>query len=88
MPIGNTLYHKHNAKWFQGKKVRTTTELRNGRIVIPKGAHLTIQGKSSGFLLHGMPCDHCGVKVIISKVAPWTVEFVEREDEKPTGQNS
>ncbi len=80
MGIGNALYQKHNAKWFQGKRVRTTTELSNGRIVIPKGSLLTIQGKSSGFLLHGKPCEHCGVKVIISKVEPWAVEFDEGEE--------
>lgn len=76
--IGNKLYQRRTEAWFRGKRVRTLRELRNGYTVIPKGAVLTITRKSSGFLLEGDPCEHCGVRIRISKVSPCEVELVER----------
>jgi hypothetical protein len=56
-----------------GRKVRTTVELRNGWGVIPRDTVMTVQGNRSGLELIAEPCEHCGVRLSITRVSEYDV---------------
>ena len=76
---------------FRGRTVRTTRTITNGYVTIPEGAKATISGQTSrGSTLTFAACSGCGMRPIVSHVAPADIEFVEplvqvdRPHEKPT----
>jgi len=69
-------YRGHTEKWFMGKKVRTLIQMQNGLMVIPEGATCVITRKFGGFNLKSDPCEHCGVRIMISRVHRRDVELV------------
>ncbi len=72
-------YQNNTEKYFIGKKVRTTIKLQNGLLVIPPGSICTITRKFGGFNLVSEPCEHCGVRIRISRVPHIDVELVSKK---------
>lgn len=63
---------------YRGRTVRTTRELTNGYVSIPKGAIATVTGQTPrGSTLVFRPCSCCTMKPIISCIAASDIEFVE-----------
>lgn len=63
---------------YRGRTVRTTRELTNGYVSIPKGAIATVTGQSPrGSTLVFEACSCCTMKPIISRIAAADIEFVE-----------
>jgi hypothetical protein len=69
-------YKKTIEKVFMGKKVRTLIKMQNGFMVIPEGSICTITRKYQGFNLTSEPCEHCGVRIRISRVHRRDVDLV------------
>lgn len=59
------------------RRVRTTRELRNGFVVIPKGAVGRVESYSRGATVVFDACACCGMKPRISRIEPADIEFVE-----------
>ena len=62
-----------------GRKVRTLRELRNYWGMIPAGTVCAVDDNHSGLRLATEPCDHCGVKIYISRVPESDVELLPLE---------
>lgn len=76
-------YKSKTEKYWEGKKVRTLVEMRNGNFVIPKGFILVIDRKYIGFTLKGVnTCDKCGIgqRIYITRVEPTELELVEVQE--------
>ena len=73
--------HPKLKREYEGRRVRTTRELRNGWNVTPKGALATIDYQSpKGSTLLFDPCECCGVRAIISAVDKESIEFIKEQD--------
>lgn len=69
-------YTKTTDKVFVGQKVRLKREMKNGRMVIPAGSICTITRKFGGFNLNNSPCEHCGVRIRITRVPYQDVDLI------------
>lgn len=81
--MNNKQYLRMTATQLKGRKVRLLRDIRTGSMVIPKGSICTIQDKYSGLELDGPACTHCGVRVIVRKVAPQDVDLLYDAQAKP-----
>lgn len=70
-------YNKTTEEDFLGKKVKTLSVLKNGNYEVAKGSVLTIERKHGGFSLLCEACEHCKVRIFITKVQPEDVELVD-----------
>lgn len=61
---------------WQGVRVRTTRDLRNGMVKISRGAIATITRKFSGFEIEVEPCPRCKVGARVTRVPPDALERV------------
>lgn len=59
-----------------GARVRTTRAIRNHHFEIPEGTVMAVTRKWSGFHLTADPCEHCGVRLHITRVDRQHVELV------------
>jgi len=67
---------------YVGRQVRLVRELTNGYASLPVGTRAKVDSHNPrGSNLKSEPCEVCGVRVLISRVAPDDIEFVEREDD-------
>lgn len=63
---------------YRGRTVRTTRELTNGYVSIPKGAVATVTGQSPrGSTLTFNACSCCTMRPIISRIAAGDIEFID-----------
>lgn len=62
-----------------GRKVRTKVVLRNGVMEIPEGTVLRVTHNHAGLRLVSDACEHCGVRVYISKVPESDVVLLPQE---------
>ena len=69
-------YKRTPFRVFEGRKVITLENMRNGYVHIPEGTIMTITWKGGGLTLTGNPCDHCGIKPSIGKVHPSRVDLL------------
>lgn len=69
-------YQKLTLEEAQKRKWRTTQEMTNRNMRIPKGTIVTLIGKCNGWELVGDPCPCCGVAVSMRKVPHWCIEQV------------
>ena len=65
-------YHR-----MTGQRVKTLRTMTTGVAVVPVGTVCTITGKFNGFELESVPCQTCGVKVLITRVSPRDVDLLE-----------
>lgn len=72
-------YDRLTGEQLRGRKVRTLCPMSNGFVEIPAGTILTIGRKFSGFTMRSEPCSLCGVRVLISRVEPQSVELLPKE---------
>jgi hypothetical protein len=70
-------YSRRAVPEWRGVKVRSLRALRNGWAEMPAGTIFTITRKFSGFDLESDPCEHCGIKMRISRVQPQDLELVD-----------
>lgn len=72
---------------WQGRKVRTLTDLTNGITTIPTGTTMTVRqhrGHRAGLSLStDDPCPHCGVHLHITRVGEHDVELLPIEQPRP-----
>jgi hypothetical protein len=59
-----------------GRKVRTTRELINGYVTIPRGTVATVTGNHGGLSLSTDACATCGVRCHIRKVSEFDVDLL------------
>ena len=64
---------------WAGRRVRALRELRNGLMVIPAGAILTVDRWHCGLSLTGEPRACCGIRPLMSRVMPLDVELLPKE---------
>ena len=63
---------------YLGRTVRTTRDLTNGYVCVPKGSVGTVASQTSrGSTLVFPPCDCCRMKAVVSRVCAGDIEFVE-----------
>lgn len=70
-------------KDYIGKTVRTLAKLNNQLVEIPKGTICEVIAVYGGATLKTEKCNHCNVKVIISRVPYFRFEILE-EPKTPT----
>lgn len=62
------------------RRVRTLAEMSNGFMTIPAGTICAVTTTHQGLLsLKSEPCPHCGVRIHISRVSRFAVEFFPTE---------
>jgi hypothetical protein len=70
--------HPKLKRYYRGRTVRTTRELTNGYVSIPKGSIAAVTGQTppgSTLVFQAWSC--CSMKPIISRIAASDIEFVE-----------
>ena len=73
--------YKRTPLWkLKGRKARVTRMLQNSYGALHPGAVVTITGKQSGFEIRAEPCDECKVGLVMSRVSPYDIELLPRED--------
>lgn len=75
-----TQFKNKTDKWWKGKKVKSLVEIQNGWATLPAGTIFTVKRKWAGLELISDPCDHCGLKVSITKVPYDYIELIDGDD--------
>jgi len=76
-------YDQTRDREFRGRKVKTLVALQNGWCRIAPGTIATVQRKYGGLELMTDPCPTCGIKIIISHVRFFEVNFVDQPGLSP-----
>ncbi len=63
--------------WWKGKKVKSLVELKNSWASLPAGTIFTVERKWAGLQLRSDPCEHCGMRLYITKVPYESLEIIE-----------
>ena len=75
---------KPRRKWdWTGMLVRSRTELRTMRVILPAGTEGIVTYAYGGLTIWWRPCRCCGVSLCMTKVLPREVEAVRRFQPPP-----
>lgn len=75
--MDHRMYERTTAGQFEGHKVKSVVDLKNGVAIYPAGTVYEIKRKYAGFELWSEPCPTCKSRQIITRVPPSKVELLE-----------
>lgn len=62
-----------------GLIVRSTREFANGYAVFPEGTLFEVIENRAGLTLKSLPCEHCGLSMLIRKIPEHRVKIIRRK---------
>ncbi len=69
-------YRRTPGREFEGRRARVTRDIGNRVGSIKAGSVVTIERKFKGFEVVSEDCEHCGVRLRITRVDPMFIELL------------